>query len=49
MFVSCNGREKNMVGRSEYIFLNYSFVQIWSQEDQKNLRVGIFLNKNLLG
>ena len=59
MFVSCNGPKKNRVGRSAKIFfLHYFFGQkcvfyacftlIGSWEGDKNFRVGIFLNKNLL-
>ena len=58
MSVSCNGSKKNRVGRL-VIFLNYFFGQkcvfyacrmlIGSWEGGNNFRVGIFLNKNLLG
>ena len=60
LFVSCNGPKKNRVGRSvKKIILHYFFGQkcvfyacftlIGSWEGGKNLRVGIFLIKNLLG
>ena len=60
LFVSCNGQEKNRVGRSVKKFtLHYFFGQkcvfyacfmlIGSWEGEKNFRVGILLNKNLLG
>ena len=60
LFVSCNGLKKIRVGRSVKIFfLHYYFGQkcvfyacftlIGSWEGRKNFRVGIFLNKNLLG
>ena len=60
LFVSCNGPKKNRVGRSvKKIFLHYFFGQkcvfyacfslIGSREGEKKFRVGIFLNKNLLG
>ena len=60
LFVSCNGPKKNRVGRSvKNLFLHYLFGQkcvfyahftlIGSSEGGKNFRVGIFLNKNLLG
>ena len=60
LVVSCNGLKKNRVGRSvKRFFLHYFFGQkcviypcftlIWSWEVGKNFRVGIFLNKNLLG
>ena len=57
VFVSCNGL-KNRVSRSvkNYFFLHYffgvfyaCFTLIGSLEGEKNLRVGIFFNKNLLG
>ena len=58
LFVSCNGPRKNRVGKSvKKIFFHYFFGQkcafyacftlIGSWEGGKNLRVGIFLNKNL--
>ena len=60
LFVSCNGLKKNWIGRSvKKIILHYFFGQkcvfyacftlIGSWEGGKNFRVGIFLNKNLLG
>ena len=60
LIVSCNGPEKNRVGRSvKLFFFHYFFGQkcvfyacftlIGSWEGNKNFRVGIFLNKNLLG
>ena len=60
LFVSCNVLKKNRVGRSvKKYFLLYFFGQkcvfyacftlIWSWEGGENFRVGIFLNKNLLG
>ena len=60
LFVSCNGLKNIRVGRSVKIsFLHYFFGQkcvfsacfmlIGSWEGRKNFRVGIFLNKNLLG
>ena len=60
LFVSCNSPPKNRVGRSViFFFLHYFFGQkfvfyacfslIGSWEGEKNFRVGIFLNKNLLG
>ena len=51
LFVSCNGPKKNRVGRSvKNIFLFYAcFTLIGIWEGRKNFRVGIFLNKNLLG
>ena len=60
MFVSCKGPKKKRVGRSvKYFVLHYVFGQkcafyacftlIGSWEGGKNFRVGIFLNKNLLG
>ena len=60
LFVSCNGPGKNREGRSvKNFFLHYFFGQkcvfyacftlIGSWEGGKNFRVGIFLNKNLLG
>ena len=60
MFVSCNGSKKDRVGRSvKNIFLHYFFGQkcvfyvcftlIGSWMGDKNFRVGIFLNKTLLG
>ena len=60
LFVFCNGLRKKRVGRSEInIFLHYFFGQkcvfyacftfIGSWEGGKIFRVGIFLNKNLLG
>ena len=60
LFVSCNGLKKNRVGKfsKKYIF-DYLFGQkcvfyacftlIGSWEGGKDLGVGIFLNKNLLG
>ena len=58
--VSCNDPKKDRVGRSvKKNFLRYFFGQkcvfyacfslIGSWEGGKNFRVGIFLNKNLLG
>ena len=58
MFVSCNSLKKNRVGRSLkkklLIFLvksvfYASFMVIGSWEGGKKFRVGIVLNKNLLG
>ena len=55
LFVSWNGLKKNRVGRSvKKIFCRkcvfYAcFLLIWSCEGGKNFRVGIILNKNLLG
>ena len=60
LFVSCNGLIKNRVGRSvKKYFLHYffghkcvfyaCFMLIGSWEGLKNFRVGINLNKNLLG
>ena len=60
LFVSCNGPKKNRVGRSKksYYFLSFfcsamcvlcMLLMIGSREGLKNLRVGIFLSKNLLG
>ena len=60
MFVSRNSLRKNRLGRSvKKCFLHYFFGQksvfyacftlIGSWEGRKNFRVGIFLNKNLLG
>ena len=60
LFVSCNGLKKNRVGRSvKDFFLHYFFGQkcvfyaclmlIGSWMSDKNFRVAIFLNKNLLG
>ena len=60
LFVSCNGPKKKWVGRSvkkncfHYFFgqkcVFYArFTLIGSLEGGKNIRVGIFLNKNLLG
>ena len=60
LFVSCNGLERNKVGRSlKKKILHYYFGQkcvfyacftlVGSWMGDKNFRVGIFLNKNLLG
>ena len=56
LFVSCNGLKKIRVGNFFcIIFLvkNVRFVHVFmligSWEGGKNFRVGIFLNKNLLG
>ena len=54
LFVSCNGPKKNRVGRTALFFWSKMcvlcmFTLIWSWMGGKNLRVGIYLNKNLLG
>ena len=61
LFVSCNCQKENRVGRSAktLFFLHYflgqkcvfyaCFTLIGSWEGGKNVRVGIFLNRNLLG
>ena len=61
MFVSCNGPKKNRVGRliKKFALMHYifgpkcvfyaCFTMIGSCEGRKNFRVGISLNKNLLG
>ena len=60
LFISCNGPKKNRGGRSvKKIILHYLFGQkcafyasfslIRSWDGEKNSRVGIFKNKNLLG
>ena len=60
LFVSCNGPTKNRVGRSAktffFAFLFWSkmcvlcmFYVDWELGGRKNFRVGIFLDKNLLG
>ena len=60
LFVSCNSPKRNKVGRSvNFFFLDYVFGQKWvfyvrftlirSWEGGKNFRVGILLNKNILG
>ena len=58
--VSCNGQKKNRIGRSvkKNLFALFfcqkcvfyaCFTLIGSWGGRKNFRVGIFLNKNLLG
>ena len=58
MFVSCNSLKKNRVGRLVKKMHHFSgqkcvfyacFTLIGSWKGKKNLKVGIFLNKNLLG
>ena len=59
LFVSCNGPKKRRVGRSVKKYFDNFFGQkcefdacftlIGSWEGGKNFRVGIFMNKNLLG
>ena len=54
MFVSCNGPEKNRVGRLVKTYFWGSKICVLCMvyvgwKGRKNFRVGIFLNKNLLG